>query len=244
MIRSLRHILFLLVSVLVLAVSCSKDEAKVIPRSKLSEIYAEMLMTDQWILSAKGMRLIADTSLVYKPILDKYGYTTEDYMKTVDVYMDDPERFAKVLRTTSEILGEREERLRKKKAELDAKAAKEREMKKMEDMLRAEFDPSEFFPYLHGEPYVHYYDSVSFEPDSALLVYRLISVERSDTIYDRIKMIVRSDTLSVGDSIPVADTLDIPELEVDRALPKVHVKEQMKKIEGGIRKRIVEDVDK
>lgn len=242
--RILRHIPLMLAFALVLSVSCRKDQVKVIPRSELSEIYAEMLMTDQWILSTKGVRLIADTSLVYEPILEKYGYTTEDYLKTVDVYMDDPERFARVLRTTSEILDERLKQLQQEKKVLDAQVARERELKKMADMLKSDFDPAEFFPYLNGEPYVHYYDSVSFEPDSALLIYRLISIERVDTIYDRLRMVVKSDTLSVGDTIPAADTLAVPEVKIQSAIENAVLKGPLKNMDGEIRKRIVKNVEK
>lgn len=242
--RILRHIPLMLAFALVLSVSCRKDEVDIIPRSELSEIYAEMLMTDQWIMSTKGVRLIADTSLVYEPILEKYGYTTEDYVRTVDVYMNDPERFARVLRTTSEILDKRLEHLKKEKRKLEAIAAKEKEIKKMADMLKSDFDPAEFFPYLNGEPYVHYYDSVSFEPDSALLIYRLISIERSDTIYDRIRMIVKSDTLSVCDTLPVADTLAVPETKVESAVENAVLKGSLKRMDREIRKMVVKDVEK
>lgn len=229
---------------MILSVSCRKDEEKVIPRAELSEIYAEMLMTDQWIMSTKGVRLIADTSLVYEPILEKYGYTTEDYVKTVDVYMDDPERFARILRSTSEILDKRLKHLRKEKRALEEMAAREKEIKKMADMLKSDFDPAEFFPYLNGEPYVHYYDSVSFEPDSALLIYRLVSIERSDTIYDRIRMIVKSDTLSVCDSMPAADILVRPVTKIEPEDSEVSVKGPMKKMDREIRKMVVKDVEK
>lgn len=243
--RVLRHIPALIILVMIISVSCRKQDAEVIPRAKLSRIYAEMLMTDQWVMSAKGVRLIADTSLVYEPILEKYGYTTEDYVKTVDVYMNDPERFAKVLRTTVDILDERLVQLRKEKHAQEVKAAKEREWKKMADLLKSDFDPAEYFPYLNGEPYVHYYDSVSFEPDSALWVYRLISIERADTIYDRIRMIVKTDTLSVCDSMPTKDTVVTvgtlmkmePELKVQGNL-------QTRRLDGQIRRRIIEDVEK
>ena len=56
------------------------------------------------------------------------------------------------------------------------------------------------------EPYVHYYDSLTFETDS-LKVYRLVAIERADTLYDRLEMIIRSDSLSVCDTVPVLDTL-------------------------------------
>lgn len=111
-------------------------------------------------------------------------------------------------------------------------------------MLKADFDPAEFFPYLNGEPYVHYYDSVSFEPDSALLIYRLISIERSDTIYDRIRMIVKSDTLVVCDSVPAADTLVRPVMKIESEDSKVLVKGPLKKMDREIRKMVVKDVEK
>lgn len=198
--------------VMLLALSCRKDGAQVIPRDQLAKIYAEMLVTDQWIMSTPGVRLIADTSLVYEPILEKYGYTSEDYLKTVDVYMNDPERFARILRTSTEILDKRLVALKKQKSILSAHERKEKEREEMEKMLQADFDPAEYFPYLFDEPYIHYFDSLSFEPDSTLWVYRLIPIERADTIYDRITMIVRSDTLAVIDSVPHVDSLaDKPE---------------------------------
>ena len=177
--------------------SCSRNDAEVIPRGKLARIYAEMLVTDQWISSTPGVRMIADTSLVYEPILEKYGYTTEDYMLSVDEYMRDPERFSRILRSSSEILEKRIKELEKIQKDIERKAALPK--------IKADFKPEEFFPYMFDEPYVHYYDSVTFEPDSAAWIYRLIPVERADTIYDRLRMIVL-------DSIPELDTLAMKDL--------------------------------
>lgn len=198
--RKLLYILLASIACLCLSVSCGKDEAEVIPRGKLAKIYAEMLVTDQWIITTSGVRMIADTSLVYEPILERYGYTTEDYMKSVDEYMKDPERFSRILRTTGEILDDRLVELRKAESELERKAR----LPKIESDFKAE----EFFPYLFDEPYVHYYDSVAFEPDSALWIYRLVSIERKDTIYDRLRMVVL-DSLSVADSVAVCDSLSV-----------------------------------
>lgn len=107
--------IFPVLAVAVLLSSCSGGKDKVISRRDLAEIYAEMLLTDQWILSHPGNRQIADTSLVYEPILNKYGYTTEDYVRTVDKYMDDPERFSRVVRTTGKILDDMLEELHAQK---------------------------------------------------------------------------------------------------------------------------------
>ena len=92
------YIVAMALSALIFLASCGTDEAEVIPRDDMSRIYAEMLLTDQWIINTPNIRLIADTSLVYAPIFEKYGYDTDDYRKSVDHYMDDPERFARIFR--------------------------------------------------------------------------------------------------------------------------------------------------
>lgn len=196
--RGLLHIAALVVLMCGIISSCGKDDTKVIPRKKMARIYAEMLMTDQWITSTPGIRMIADTSLVYEPILEKYGYDSDDYRRSIDAYMDDPERFARILRTTGEILQERISELRKQQILLDMKA-------NLPD-LKYDISWDEFFPYMFDEPYVHNYDSLAFEPDSAMWIYRLKSIERADTIYDRIRMIIL-DSLEVNDSLPPADSL-------------------------------------
>ena len=215
MTRLWKHILPLIAAVLF--TSCSKHEVEVIPRSKMADIYMEMFMTDQWISSTPSMRVVADTSLVYEPILAKYGYDKLDYIYSVDYYMNDPERFARILRSCVDKLDKRIRHLNKLKRqqELEAEAAKKFEQ--FLDSYKTDYEFDEYFPYLGDEPYVHYYDSLAFEPDS-LLVYRLKPIETADTLYDRLEMVVRADTLNVCDSIPVVDTLAAqPELK-----PELH----------------------
>lgn len=196
--KRLLHIAALAILMCGIISSCHKDGAKVIPRGKLARIYAEMLVVDQWIISTPGVRVTADTSLVYEPIFQKYGYTSDDYRKSIDAYMDDPERFARILRTTGEILQERMNELEMQQKLLNIKANLPK--------LKYDIDWDEFYPYIFEEPYIHYYDSVAFEPDPILQIYRLKSIERADTIYDRLRMVIL-DTLSVKDSIVQADTL-------------------------------------
>lgn len=203
----LKHIVPLL-AVIVFA-SCKKHEAEVIPRGKMADIYAEMLMTDQWISSTPGVRMIADTSLVYEPILQKYGYDKYDYIKSIDHYMNDPERFSRILRSSGEKLEKRLKELRKRQKQMELEDAALKEVLKHQ----TDYSFDEYFPYLADEPYVHYYDSVTFEPDS-FRVYRLVPIERADTLYDRIRMIIRdslavSDSLSVTDSLSVEDSLNV-----------------------------------
>ena len=107
-----------------------------------------------------------------------------------------------------------------------------------------DFDIGEFYPYLSDEPYVHYYDSLAVEPDSGS-VYRIVPIERADTLYDRLRMIIKvkateSDTLEADTlarekesqkEIPIVkDEIkefgredmpsDITELKVEENLPK------------------------
>lgn len=201
-----KYILPLLVAVIF--TSCSKEnEVEVIPRAKMADIYMEMFMTDQWISSTPGMRMIADTSLVYEPILEKYGYNKMDYMHSVDFYMNDPERFSRILRETAEKLDKKIKHLQKlqRQLELEEEAAK-----KLERFLM-DYTFEEYFPYMADEPYVHYYDSLTFEPDS-LLVYRLMPIETKDTLYDRLELVVRVDTATVKTEVPDSVHNEIPKV--------------------------------
>lgn len=202
--RLIRHIM-LMTAVFLLAVSCDRKEDKVIPRSKLAEIYAEMMLVDQWIMNNPGNRHIADTSLVYEPVLERYGYTSADYRKSVDVYMNDPERFSRILRTTTEILGEKLSALEDQKKEIEHQEA----LRKLRESLKikVEIDMGEYFPYLDEEPYVHYYDSLAVEPDS-LWIYRMRNIDRADTIYRDLRMVIL-DSLQVRDTVTVKDTISV-----------------------------------
>ena len=150
--KALRYISALFAVVLFLS-SCTGDGGKVIPRSKLAEIYAEMLITDQWISDTPGVRRTADTSLVYEPIFQKYGYTTADYRTSVDRYMDDPERFSRILRTTVQILDKKMVQLNLDREEQERLKALKARLERMK--VKSNFKPEEFFPYLFDEPYVH-----------------------------------------------------------------------------------------
>lgn len=196
----LRYIPVLFIMVLTFFTSCNNDDEKLIPRGRLSMIYAEMLATDQWVINNPDLRTVADTSLVYEPILKKYGYDSEDYRYSVDVYMDDPERFSRIFRAAAEILNDEIIELKRLKREQEDAA----ERLKMTVMI----DMKSFFPYLGEEPYVHYYDSLDVVYDSTA-TYKIIPIERADTIYDRIEMIIRVDSLSVADSLHVVDSIMI-----------------------------------
>ena len=87
--------------------SCDRG-AKVIPRSKFAEVYADLFMADVWMTQNPDERGKADTTRFYEYILNKRGYTTEDYLRSVEYYLDDPERYSKILKQASAILDRQE----------------------------------------------------------------------------------------------------------------------------------------
>lgn len=64
-----------------------------------------MIIADQWIaIQSAEVRRQSDTTQFYEPIFNKYGYTLSDYLTSVDYYMNDPERFSRILKKTQSIL--------------------------------------------------------------------------------------------------------------------------------------------
>lgn len=212
--KFLQHILILLAAVMILAPSCRREGPRVIPRSKLAKIYAEMFVTDQWIQSKPGLRTIADTSLVYEPILEKYGYDSEDYQYSVDHYMDDPERFSRILRSTADILDKEIKALMKKQAELKLHQEEKKEIAKFKIEMFQFYDELISKDGLRG-----WSDSLDVVWDTVFNAYRFRRIPRTDTIYVGPRMIVRdtiavtdtlaADSLAVADSLKKADSLKV-----------------------------------
>ena len=84
--------------------ACDKD-GKVIPRKKFARIYAEMFLSDAWLTTAPSeARMQADTTAFYEPVFEKYGYTVEDYLASVSYYLQDPDRFSRILKRSGQLL--------------------------------------------------------------------------------------------------------------------------------------------
>ncbi len=200
---TLRHIPSLLLVAILLLSSCGNEGRKVIPRGKLAKIYAEMLLTDQWIQDTPDIRSIADTSLIYEPILEKYGYDRLDYVYTMHSYLDDPERFARIWRETVNILDARIKELRTVRDLMQS----EEDRRKEREKYAVDFKLDSIFPYMYSEPYVHYHDSIAVEMDSLTCDFKFISMETSDTTYDGLVMNIKIDSLALSDSLAPADTV-------------------------------------
>lgn len=199
--RFLHKIVILLAAALVLASSCNKNGVRVIPRAKLAKIYAEMFVMDQWIQNKPGLRTIADTSLVYEPILEKYGFDSDDYQYTIERYMADPERYSRILRTTVSLLDKDLKALRKKQAEIT-----------LQEKLRKEIENFEITKFQFYDEFVtedglrNLSDSIDVVWDTTYNAFRFRRIPRTDTIYEGPRMIVK-DTLAVSDSLAAVDTL-------------------------------------
>lgn len=113
--RKYLHILMLLVAAL--AVSCRGP--RVIPRDKMVDIYCDMLLADQQLRDNNALRRQADTMLVYEAVFNRYGYDTDDYLLSVNHYLADPERYAKILGDVVEKLQSEAGKLEKEIGELD-----------------------------------------------------------------------------------------------------------------------------
>ena len=201
--RVLHKILILLAAAVLLASSCVRDKARVIPRSKMSKIYAEMLVMDQWVQNKPGLRTIADTSLVYEPILEKYGYDSDDYQHTVAYYMADPERFSRILRTTVSILDKDLKALRKKQAEITLQEKLKKEIEKFE-ITKFQF----YNEFVTEDGLRNPSDSIDVVWDTTYNSYKFRRIPRIDTIYEGPRMIV-TDTLAVKDTLALADSLAV-----------------------------------
>ena len=90
------HAIAALAAVLAVA-SCGK-KGKVISRSDLEDIYVDLFLADQWLVHNQSESDAADTLMFYEPVFRSHGCTTEDYVESVNHYLHDPKRYARILK--------------------------------------------------------------------------------------------------------------------------------------------------
>ena len=185
--------------------SCSADESRVIPRDKMSRIYAEMFVADQRIGQDRKARTMADTSYVYEPIFEKYGYTVDDYVASMAYYIKDADRYAKILRETSIILEQEIADLKREKAAL---APLEEAL-----VLMEKYRPEKVL-YMTGidNPAITYADSLEFYVDTAGGPQYFDARAWSDTAFFGPVMDVAADSLAV----PADSTAIVADKEIEK----------------------------
>ncbi|MGP1610979.1 MAG: DUF4296 domain-containing protein [Candidatus Cryptobacteroides sp.] len=186
---------FLALIFLSIMASCAR-KARVIPKSKLEKIYMEMLLVDQWIGLEWSNTRVADTSVVYEQIFEKYGYTSNDYRKSVSYYMEDPDRFAKIFENISNALTT--------KANIIDKEQKDREKA---DSIRNVIISRNF-----RRAEIFFYKDVLSYKDSILFYFDSIGIVRSKP--------VESDSLFMGPELVIKERRDSILLEDSAAFKK------------------------
>ena len=184
-------------------------EEGVIDDESMAQIYAEMLITDQWINSNPGLRTIADTSLVYDPILKKYGHTAADYRKSLEYYLSEPEEYAEVMKQTVKILDAKLAELQKKKVQMEEEKEFEEYIKKISKDIKVT-ESALYSALLQDENYGKH-DSLSVKWDSlahCYIIRPVLKVQKSDTLkIDSLQIdSLKVDSLAVVDSLPKVDT--------------------------------------
>ncbi|NLB67771.1 MAG: DUF4296 domain-containing protein [Bacteroidales bacterium] len=99
----------LILLLLLTALSCGPRAD--IPEKKMIQIYYEISLLDNYVDYYPEMRAQSDSMRVYAPLLDKYGYTEEEFINSIHFYLRDPERFLKMIKAVETKLKEREEYL-------------------------------------------------------------------------------------------------------------------------------------
>lgn len=185
--------------------SCSRGP-EVIPKKDMKAIYRDMFLADAWLDEHHDKNAMADTTWFYNGIFEKHGYTHEDYLASVNRYLDDPKKYADMLEDVVKGLEGESEALRKK---MDAG----RDMDELADSLlnylkTAKFPPFPYASEIMDAPMV--FDSIRFETDSLSGAYRLVPV-KADTMFRGPRMIVASDDTAAVNSAP-ADSLETASL--------------------------------
>ena len=210
------HIFVAILAAGVLIVSCSR--AKVIPRRTFVKIYADMFLADEWVKDNPGLRRQVDTSLIYEPIFNAYGYTTDDYLKSVEHYMGDTERYARMLKKAGDILDAKGNSIRRLEESINLRDERLREIGRRREQMMAKFSPDSVWK-----------GGYLVQVDSNLEVFFIR--RPSDTIFIGPGFII--DTVAVDslklDSLKV-DSLKVDSLKVD-SLKAESVKVDSQKID-------------
>jgi hypothetical protein len=82
-----------------------------------------MYIADQWAIVNTGARKRADTMAYYEPIFEKYGYNLIDYRKSVEYYLEDPDKYSQVLKKTAKIIHDEVKDIRAEQDKINAARA-------------------------------------------------------------------------------------------------------------------------
>lgn len=93
----MKRTLYILLISVVFVVACTPND--IIPRGKMADIYYDFYMADRYLESMSQLKL-GDSVQIYIPIIEKHGYTFDEYKATVDYYLHKPEELTKIFKLT------------------------------------------------------------------------------------------------------------------------------------------------
>lgn len=179
------------VAVIVFSSAACGRKGKVIPRGKMAEIYAMMFVVDERISSDANTRRMADTLLVYEPVFEKFGYTADDYRRSMAYYIKDPDRYARILKESVVILEDRLQELKAERVRLESISQSK--------AITESYRPERIF-YLSGlaNRDLLTVDSVTFYIDSTGTGSYDFDVQKGyDTLFVGPKTVILTDTLAL-----------------------------------------------
>lgn len=198
----MKRVCLLLAVLAACLLSCSKG-GRTIPAGKLADIYVDMLILDQWAKNNTASSRQADTSLVYEPIIRRHGYTVDEYIRTVEGYLQKPGEFAKVFENVRHTLQARADFL------TAIEDQKNREQNRRDSVdARTDYRKARIFT-ITGDPTL----AVRIDLDS-VGIYNLERL-RPDTLYEGLFFYLRD---SVSTDSLSRDSLLVDSVRVDSVL--------------------------
>ena len=217
--KNLISILLLACVLLVGGLSLSSCTPKgIIPSKDLTDIYYDFYMADAYFESKRTTDL-GDSVMIYVPIIEKHGYTLDDYQTSVDYYLHHTEDLIKILKNT-------EKKIKDRAAYVDAIIKAEEEKRNFKFVDSLDFYGSSHFRFngFYRSLYSLVYKADSVVIDSSPIIDstlfdRIENVfflyDTVPSLYNRVKLTDKYvlDTLKI-DTLKV-DTLKIDKLNVD-----------------------------
>lgn len=86
------------------ALSGCRDE-EVIPEHDMVLLYRDFFYADGYVDTQPDLRGQTDSLYLYVPIIEKYGYTKEMFLNSVDYYLRNAEDFVEILKQVKTLIG-------------------------------------------------------------------------------------------------------------------------------------------
>jgi len=94
-----KKIIFLLIASALVS-SCGPKAQ--IPPKEMSSLLEDLFLADQYIDMDNELSTLADTTLVYAPIIEEYGYSVDDFNSSIEFYRHNPKIFVSILQKVKE----------------------------------------------------------------------------------------------------------------------------------------------